>query len=232
MKVAFLITVCWCSGKYNTLVLINYLCALTLNAKAPEAIAYCESRELLKKAGLPGASASERDKIKLAFALANAYNHGTSAFSLLEELKNSTDVFVVHTARYNHDVLSGKNPANAESPACQANMDAEATIDGVKLHRPPGVAWIALDPANGIEAGTILHPASTLMVFRVGGQLRLSLQLIRKGNPPSISNTAAFGSRVAANRGYIEVCRSAKVAVPVSLGSNKSTLWVKYYTFE
>lgn len=209
----------------------NYLCALTLNARAPEAIAYFESRELLKKADLPGA-ASERDKIQLALALAYAYNSDRTAFAALESLKGSTDAFVAHAAGYNHEVLSGKKPENSETTACQANIGAETPVDGVQLHRPPDVAWIPLDAANGIEAGTILHATSTLMVFRNKGRVCLSLQLIRKGKVPAVSGSLAYGNRVSAAQGYIEVCRSARVAVPVNFSPNRSTLWVKYYTFE
>lgn len=207
----------------------GYLCALILNAKAPEALAYAEQRELMKKAGLPGV---EQEKLKLTLALGYAYNRDKAAFALLESLKNAADIFVGYAAGYNLDVLAGKSPAPREWAGCQFNFDTEALIDNISVQHPPNADWTPLEGAAGVEITTLSNPNSILIVFRANGQNRLSLQLVKKGNPVNVASGDPYRNRTASPRGYIEVCRDRKVAMATGTAPARTVAWIKYFEFE
>lgn len=211
---------------------INYLCALVLNAKAGEAIEYCERRELVKKAGLLNAPVAEQEKIKLILGLAYAYRNRTEAIPLFDGLKNSADAFVQYAATFNAHVLAGRQPQLGEIPPCQINFDTDAVVDDVKIHRPLTAAWTMLDNAAQIEISTVLNAASELVVFRTVGQNRLSLQRIRRtGTAPALPGATHLNA-VATNRGYIRVCPEKRAAVLVNEAQNKAVEWAKYYEFK
>lgn len=210
---------------------INYLCALVLNAKAAEAIEYCERRELVKKARLLNSPAALQDKVKLALGLAYAYSLRSEAIALFDGLINSADDFVNYAANINAAVLSGKKPATNEAISCQIAFDTDALVDGVKIHRPVTALWIPLDNTAQIEISTVLNPGSDLLVFRVGGQNRLSLQRIRSTGAAPVLSATSRRNAVSTSRGYIEVCRAKSVALLVSETRNKTVEWVKFYEY-
>ncbi len=209
---------------------INYMSALVLNGKSAEAIQYCEGRELLKKSQLLGSPTTEQGKAKLALGLAYAYNlRVADAAQLFGQLKNSDDAFTRRAADFNAEVLSGKSPSIGELPVCQISFDTDALVDGIKPQSPEPGAWILLDATAQIEISTVIKTTSDLMVFRVGGQNRVSLQRIRSAVPVPTSD--ARQDLVATNRGYIEVCREKRVAILVNEARNKTLEWVKYHEF-
>ncbi|MCE7925953.1 MAG: hypothetical protein DYG98_23130 [Haliscomenobacteraceae bacterium CHB4] len=210
---------------------INYLCALVLNAKAGEAIEYCERRELVKKAGLLNAPAAGQEKIKLALGLAYAYSNRTEAIPLFDGLKNSTDAFVQYAATLNANVLAGRQAQLREAPPCQINFDTDAVVDDVKIHRPLTAAWTILDNAAQIEISTVLNKASELVVFRTGGQNRLSLQRMRRTGVAPVLSAATHLHALATNRGYIRVCPEKRAALLINEAQNQAVEWVKYYEF-
>lgn len=207
-----------------------YLCALILNAKAPEALAYAEQQELLKKAGR--ANGAGQEKLKLTLALAHAYNRDKAAFALLENLKNATDGFVGYAAGYNLDVLAGKSPALREKAGCQFNFDTGALIDNIAVEHPPNADWTPLEGAAGVETTTLSNPNSILIVFRSNGQNRLSLQLVKKGNPVNLASSDPHQNRTAGTRGFIEVCRDQQVAMATGSAPARTVAWVKYFEFK
>jgi hypothetical protein len=212
---------------------INYLCALTLNAKSAEAIEYCERRELTKKARLLNAPTAEQEKIKLALGLAYAYNlRLADAMPLFNSLKTSADGFVNYAARYNADILSGQTPAIGNATSCSLPFDTESLVDGVKPHRPESAAWAMLDNSAQIEVSTTLKTTSDLMVFRAGGLNRVSLQRIRSGAAAPAATQNLHRNTVATNRGYIEVCPEKNAAALVNTTRNKTVEWVKFYEFK
>jgi len=210
----------------------GYLCALILNAKAAEALAYAEQRELMKKAGLPGAGAAEQEKLKLTLALGQAYNRNQEAFALLESLKSAADGFVKYAAGFNLEVLSGKAPVPREKAGCQFNFDTEALIDNIQVQHPPNADWTLLDGVSGIETTTLANPNSTLVVFRVNGRPRLNVQLIKKGNPVNMVSSDPYQNRTAGTRGFIEVCHSRQVAMATGSAPGRTVAWIKYFAFE
>lgn len=212
---------------------INYVSALVLNGKSAEAIEYCEGRELVKKSKLLNSSPGEQEKVKLALGLAYAYSlRANEAAELFNGLKASTNDFINYSARYNASVLTGIIPAASENPPCQIAFDTDMPVDGIKLHRPEGSAWVMLDNTAQIEISTIVKTNSDLLIFRVGGQNRVSLQRIRRriaSAPPPAPNIRR--DIVATNQGYIEVCREKSIAVLFNEARDKTLEWVKYYEF-
>jgi len=207
---------------------VNYVCALVLNAKAAEAIEYCERREVVKKSKLLGLSAAEQGKVKLALALAYAYNHRTESFAMFDELKASSDNFVGFTANYNASVLAGKTPVTSSNTPCQIISDTDNLVDEVKVHRPVTGAWAMLDNATQIEVSTVPNKTSDLITFRVNGQNRISLQRIRR----ELATTGLSLNAVATSRGHLDVCREKQVIVLVDDKSRQVREWVKYYEFK
>jgi hypothetical protein len=185
----------------------------------------------MKKARLLNSPAAVQDKIKLIPGLAYAYNRSTEAIALFDGLKNSDDDFVKYAANINAAVLSGKMPATNEAVSCQIAFETDALVDNVKLHRPATAAWTMLDNTAQIEISTVLNPISELLVFRVSGQNRLSLQRIHGTGAAPAPGTALRRNAVATSRGYIEVCREKRVALLVSDSRNKTLEWAKFYEF-
>lgn len=129
-------------------------------------------------------------------------------------------------------MLAGRQPQLREIPPCQINFDTDAVVDDVKIHRPLTAAWTMLDNVAQIEISTVLNVASELVVFRTGGQNRLSLQRIRRtGAAPALPGATRLNA-VATNRGYIRVCPEKRAAVLVNEAQNKAVEWAKYYEFK
>lgn len=211
---------------------INYMCALVLNAKSAEAIEYCEKRALMEKARLLDSPRSEQDKVKLVRGLAYAYSRRLEAIAMFEELINSPDDFVKYAAGINAAVMSGNKPEIRETITCQIAFETDVPIDDVQLQRPATAAWTMLDNNVRIEVCTVLNPHSDLLVFRVSGQDRFSLQRIHlKGEAPAPSSIPNRNA-VTTHRGNIVVCSEKNVALLVSKTRKKTLEWAKYYEFK
>jgi hypothetical protein len=211
---------------------LNLFCVTMLLDGAPAALQYYEQAELQKNAKLMGATTEQQEKLQLAVGIAWAQNSGVSVAGKIwtDLAAQSAYPGVRQLAQANLSALNGQPLSTQGGSGCTLPFAATATIDGIRLNRPPlSEHPVTLRQPPLLQMGMVTKPGSTVLTFLKNGKVVYALQRISYGK--TLETMPRGDTALPAEGGTLQYCAQDKVLLRVMGTQLRLEEWVKVWGF-